>query len=58
MVAVSGYHVCSNLFIGKHLYVDDLLTSKKYRSQSYSEKMVEWLKHQARKNNCNVLHLD
>ncbi len=58
VVAVSGYHICTNLFMGKHLYVDDLVTSKNFRSQGYGYKMVQWLREEARKNNCNFYHLD
>ena len=58
VVAVSGYRICTNLFMGKHLYVDDLVTSKNFRSQGYGEKLVQWLRGEARKNNCNFYHLD
>jgi len=58
VVAVSGYRVCTNLFMGKHLYIDDLVTSKNTRSQGYGEKMVEWLRDEAKNNDCNFYHLD
>lgn len=58
VVSVSGYRICTNLFMGKHLYVDDLVTSKKFRSQGYGEKMIRWLREEAIKNNCNFYHLD
>jgi len=58
VVAVAGYRVCSNLFMGKHLYVDDLVTSKDARSQGYGEKMVTWLRDKAKNSDCNFYHLD
>ncbi len=58
VVAVAGYRIYSNLFMGKHLYIDDLVTSEHYRSQGYGEKMLTWLKSVAENSNCNVLHLD
>ncbi len=44
--------------MGKHLYVDDLVTSKGARSQGYGEKMVTWLRDKAKNNDCNFYHLD
>lgn len=58
VVAVAGYRIYSNLFMGKNLYIDDLVTSEKVRSQGYGEKIVKWLRNEARKENCNFYHLD
>ena len=33
--AVAGYRIAKNLFLGKHQYIDDLVTSKKIRSRGY-----------------------
>ena len=37
VVAAAGYRICSNLFMGKHLYVDDLVTAKANRSSGYGK---------------------
>lgn len=58
VVSVAGYRIYSNLFMGKHLYVDDLVTLGNSRSQGYGEQMVKWLRDEARKENCNYYHLD
>ena len=58
VVAVAGYRIYTNLFMGKHLYVDDLVTSDKARSNGYGEQMVKWLRNEARKEGCNFFHLD
>ncbi len=58
VVAVAGYRIYSNLFMGKHLYVDDLVTAEIARSQGYGAQMVKWLRNEARKENCNFYHLD
>ncbi len=58
VVAVSGYHISTNLFMGKHLYVDDLVTSSNCRSKGYGKIMVNWLREIAIKNSCNFYHLD
>lgn len=34
VVATAGYRIYSNLFMGKHLYVDDLVTLESARSQA------------------------
>ena len=58
VVAVAGYRIYSNLFMGKHLYVDDLVTAEIARSRGYGAQMVKWLRNEARKENCNFYHLD
>jgi len=37
VVAVAGYRIASNLFLGKHLYIDDIVTSQKVRSRGYGD---------------------
>ena len=58
IVAVTGYRIYSNLFMGKHLYVDDLVTSTSERSRGYGQSMIKWLRQVAIRNDCNYLHLD
>lgn len=58
VVAVAGFRVLSNLFMGKNLYVDDLITDAANRSKGYGEEMVAWLEAYARVQGCLVLHLD
>lgn len=58
VVAVAGYRIHSNLFMGKNLYVDDLVTSEKYRSKGYGEELVRWLRELAINSGCNFYHLD
>lgn len=58
VVAAAGYRIYTNLFMGKHLYVDDLITSEKVRSQGYGKKLINWLRDKAIKENCHFYHLD
>ncbi len=58
VVAVAGYRIYSNLFMGKHLYVDDLVTSGDCRSKGYGARMMTWLRGIAESCHCNYLHLD
>jgi GNAT superfamily N-acetyltransferase len=58
IVAAAGYRIRTNLFMGKNLYVDDLITLADARSQGHGEQLVSWLRDEARKENCNFYHLD
>jgi GNAT superfamily N-acetyltransferase len=58
VVAVAGYRISTNLFCGKHLYVDDLVTADALRSKGYGRKLLAWLRALAVENDCDVFHLD
>ena len=58
VVATAGYRIYTNLFMGKHLYVDDLVTLENERSKGYGGQMVKWLRNEAIRENCNFYHLD
>lgn len=56
--SVAGYRYSENLAWGKFLYVDDLVTDSKQRSNGYGKAMLDWLIKQAREHQCTQLHLD
>lgn len=58
VVAVAGYRISTNFYMGKHLYVDDLVTAGHARSKGYGEELLEWLRAQARAAGCKFLDLD
>jgi GNAT superfamily N-acetyltransferase len=58
VVAVAGYHSHTSLFMGKNLYVDDLVTSSSSRSKGYGKALIDWLRHVAMDTDCTHLHLD
>ena len=58
VVAVAGYRIYTNLFLGKNLYVDDLVTTESARSGGYGAEMIGWLREKARKAGCRSYHLD
>ncbi|MDX1381823.1 MAG: GNAT family N-acetyltransferase [Xanthomonadales bacterium] len=58
VVAVAGYRVSTNLFLGRNLYVDDLVTAADARSAGHGAALLEWLRDQARAEDCTHLHLD
>ncbi len=58
VVGVAGYRIATNLFLGKNLYVDDLVTAGRMRSQGYGHAMMTGLRDIARQHGCVQLHLD
>jgi GNAT superfamily N-acetyltransferase len=56
--AVAGYRVIDNLFSGRMLYVDDLVTDEAARSHGYGKRLLDWLIEQARAEGCQSLELD
>lgn len=58
IVAVAGFRIGENLAWGRFLYVDDLVTSEKYRSKGYGAKFLSWLRNYAENEGCQQLHLD
>lgn len=58
IVAVAGFRIGENLAWGRFLYVDDLVTSEKFRSQGYGSELLSWLRNQAKNEGCHQLHLD
>ena len=58
IVSVAGYRITKNLFLGKHLYIDDLVTSQKARSKGYGHILYMWLRDQGLNAGCSCIHLD
>lgn len=56
--AVAGYRFSESLSWGKFMYVDDLVTAEKFRSQGHGQKLFQWLVLQAKSRKCDQLHLD
>ena len=58
VVAGAGYRISTNLFCGRHLYVDDLVTAESERSKGHGKALLAWLRGQAVAHDCDVFHLD
>ena len=58
VVALAGFRLKQNLAWGKFLYVDDLIADQNQRSTGLGKTLINWLKDEARKHNCDQLHLD
>ena len=56
--AVAGFKEQHNLVLGKHLYVEDLVTDEKARSKGHGQKLFKWLCDRGKQKQCSVIHLD
>ena len=56
--AMAGYRFSESLSWGKFMYVDDLVTAERFRSQGHGQKLFRWLVKEAKARNCDQFHLD
>lgn len=56
--AAAGFRVAENLHLGRHLYVDDLVTRAALRGRGHADAVMTWIEAEARAQGCTVLHLD
>ena len=57
VVVVAGFRYMTMLYVGRLLYLDDLVADENARSHGHGKAMLDWLKQQARENGCNELQL-
>lgn len=55
---VAGYRITEHLAWGRLLSVEDLVTDEHFRSKSYGKQMFDWLVGEAKRNDCEHLHLE
>ena len=55
--AVAGYRYFEMLYSGLLMYVDDLVTDERVRSQGHGHALVSWLKAEARRHECSEVQL-
>ena len=58
VVACAGYRFSNNLFYGRNLYVDDLVTAGSERSRGHGRELLAWLRSLAVESGCQAFHLD
>lgn len=56
--AVAGFRFVENLYSGRNLYVDDLVTDAQNRSSGHGKALFDWLVARARAEGCQTLELD
>lgn len=57
VVALMGYRFLYDYVHGKHVYIDDLVTTAAIRSQGAGAKLLKYAEKIAEKNNCKNLRL-
>jgi GNAT superfamily N-acetyltransferase len=57
-LAVAGFRVGHMLAWGRYLYFDDLSTLPEARRRGYGMQLLEWLRAEAERLDCDQLHLD
>lgn len=57
-VAVAGFRLGDNLAWGRHLYIDDLSTLPSARRHGHARLLLDWLRDEARRLECQQIHLD
>ncbi len=57
-VAVAGFRTYHTTAWGQAMYVDDLVTLPGYRSRGHADALFDWLVAEARRLDCDQLHLD
>jgi len=55
---LAGCRISTNLAWGKHLYIDDLISSETQRSKGLGKEMLEYLIDLAKSEGCEEIHLD
>jgi GNAT superfamily N-acetyltransferase len=58
IVAVAGFRQRESLFLGRFLYIEDLVTERDQRSQGHGRAMLQWLIGEARRRDCGHVELD
>lgn len=58
VAAVAGFWCGENLALGRHLYVDDLVTVPAGRRQGHASALLRWLDDEAKREGCAYVHLD
>ncbi len=56
--AFACWRIMEMLAVGRHVYVDDLVTDAASRSRGYGKAMLDWLKVEAKRLGCARLQLD
>jgi GNAT superfamily N-acetyltransferase len=57
-VAVSGYWLCTKLYSGKYMEIDNFVVTDSHRSKGIGKMLVDWLTEEAKTNNCETVMLD
>lgn len=57
LIAIMGYRILNDFVHGKHLYIDDLVTTAKCRSSGMGATLLEFAEQEAKRLQCKGLRL-
>jgi GNAT superfamily N-acetyltransferase len=57
VVAVMGYRILFDFVHGKHVYIDDLVTTESCRSKGYGAQLLSFAEEEAKRQGCQGLRL-
>lgn len=57
-IAVSGYWICTKLYSGKYIEIDNFIVAADYRSKGVGKLLVEWMLAEGKQHGCEVAMLD
>ncbi|MEN1968512.1 GNAT family N-acetyltransferase [Lentibacillus sp. N15] len=57
MVAVAGAEISTNFYYGRHVWVYDLVTDTKHRSNGYGEQLLHYIEEWGKENSCEKVAL-
>ncbi|TQQ81179.1 GNAT family N-acetyltransferase [Halonotius terrestris] len=57
LAAVAGVNIGVNMYYGRHLWIDELVTDSKHRSEGYGAQLMAYLEDWASERGCNKVAL-
>ena len=57
IVALAGVRLATNMYYGRHLWVDELVTDEAHRSEGYGARLLSFLENWAAERECELLAL-
>ena len=58
LLGVSGYWICTKIYSGKYIEIDNLVIDKEHRSKNIGKLLVDWMIEEGKRNNCQTMMLD
>ena len=58
VLCVAGFIVATKLAWGRHIYIDDFVTTEAHRRRGVGALLIDWLQVHARERGCQQIHLD
>ncbi len=58
IIGISGFRVGRRLYCGKYLHIDNLVVDKACRKQGAALEMLDWMKAEAKRLNCDCMLAD